>query len=161
MAQTLIRADFHLALDVLGYVAAQVALDREVAIDELANLHYLGIRQITNLGVRADLELGEQILRRSEANPKNVGQADLDPLVAGEVCSGDSCHLSGYPCRCLWRGFGQITHTRPWRRMTRHLSHIFFVEAETFTFRILCKYLRSQPRHDQKRGTVPASPAET
>ena len=26
-----------------------------------------------------------------------------------------------------------MTHTRPWRRMTRQRSHIFFTEAETFT----------------------------
>ena len=29
------------------------------------------------------------------------------------------------PWRCLWRGFSQITITRPCRRITLHLSQIF------------------------------------
>ena len=37
------------------------------------------------------------------------------------------------PCRCLWRGLGQITMTRPCLRMTRHLSHMVLTLALTFT----------------------------
>lgn len=36
------------------------------------------------------------------------------------------------PCRCLWRGLSQITRTRPCRRMTLHLSHIFLTLGWTF-----------------------------
>src|SRR3954453_7355158 len=39
---------------------------------------------------------------------------------------------SSYPCRCLWRGFWQMTMTRPWRRITLHLSHIFLTLGLTF-----------------------------
>src|SRR2546421_11305476 len=39
---------------------------------------------------------------------------------------------SSYPCRCLWRGFWQMTITRPWRRITLHLSHIFLTLGLTF-----------------------------
>src|SRR3954454_3842406 len=38
-----------------------------------------------------------------------------------------------YPCRCLWRGFEQITSTAPWRRMILHFSHMGLTEARTFT----------------------------
>src|SRR3954466_6167591 len=38
-----------------------------------------------------------------------------------------------YPCRCLWRGFEQITRTAPWRRMILHFSHMGLTEARTFT----------------------------
>jgi hypothetical protein len=36
------------------------------------------------------------------------------------------------PWRCLCRGFSQITMTRPWRRITLHLSQIFFTLGLTF-----------------------------
>src|SRR5207342_3593075 len=36
------------------------------------------------------------------------------------------------PCRCLWRGFSQMTMTRPWRRITLHFSHIFLTLGRTF-----------------------------
>src|SRR5207237_6359620 len=38
----------------------------------------------------------------------------------------------GYPCRCLCRGFSQMTRTRPWRRITLHFSHIFLTLGRTF-----------------------------
>src|SRR5437870_11483073 len=41
---------------------------------------------------------------------------------------------SSYPCRCLWRGFEQMTITRPWRRITLHFSHIFLTLGLTFMF---------------------------
>src|SRR3954471_15720306 len=37
-----------------------------------------------------------------------------------------------YPCRCLWRGFWQITSTRPCRRMILHFSHIGLTHGRTF-----------------------------
>ena len=40
--------------------------------------------------------------------------------------------LLDYPCRCLWRGFLQITRTTPWRRMTRQDSHSRLTEGRTF-----------------------------
>ncbi len=39
---------------------------------------------------------------------------------------------SGQPCRCLCRGFSQITITRPCRRITLHLSQIFLTLGLTF-----------------------------
>jgi hypothetical protein len=37
------------------------------------------------------------------------------------------------PWRCLCRGSEQITMTRPWRRMIRHLLQIFLTLGLTFT----------------------------
>src|SRR5689334_19262148 len=83
--------------------------------------------------------------------------SDSAPAIDPEVASLDSrrasCHEVGYsvvrcsvvecpakpgvsrpqPWRCLWRGFSQITMTRPWRRITLHLSQIFFTLGLTFT----------------------------
>ncbi|GAA4674481.1 hypothetical protein GCM10023226_09570 [Nocardioides nanhaiensis] len=39
----------------------------------------------------------------------------------------------GQPWRCLWRGFSQITMTRPWRRITLHLSQMGLTLGLTFT----------------------------
>jgi hypothetical protein len=39
----------------------------------------------------------------------------------------------GQPWRCLWRGSEQMTMTRPWRRMIRHLLQIFLTLGLTFT----------------------------
>src|SRR3954470_13336192 len=37
------------------------------------------------------------------------------------------------PCRCLCRALSQMTMTRPCRRITLHLSQIFFTDGWTFT----------------------------
>src|SRR5690606_27276469 len=47
---------------------------------------------------------------------------------------------SGQPWRCLWRGFSQITMTRPWRRITLHLSQIFFTLGLTFIEKLSLRY---------------------
>jgi len=39
----------------------------------------------------------------------------------------------GYPWRCLCRTLSQMTMTRPWRRITLHLSQIFLTLGLTFT----------------------------
>src|SRR6476620_1772707 len=64
----------------------------------------------------------------------------IDPEVISPHRGGASCHevvysvvgLSAQLWRCLWRGFSQITMTRPWRRITLHLSQIFFTLGLTF-----------------------------
>jgi len=38
-----------------------------------------------------------------------------------------------------------MTITRPWRRITRHLSHIFLTEARTFMGVVLSEFANSHP----------------
>jgi len=42
-----------------------------------------------------------------------------------------------HPCRCLWRGSGQMTRTTPLRRMILHLRQILFTDAITFIVALL------------------------
>jgi hypothetical protein len=42
-----------------------------------------------------------------------------------------------HPCRCLWRGSGQMTRTTPLRRMILHLRQILFTDALTFIVALL------------------------
>src|SRR5690606_34285200 len=86
-------------------------------------------------GARVDVDLVADELRGRAADAEDVGERDLQPLLAGDVDAGDASHSDRLPqpCRCLWRGFWQMTRTRPWRRITLHFSHIFFTLGRTFT----------------------------
>src|SRR3954454_18675002 len=81
VALAAVGADLLQALDALGSLAAQVALDREVAVDALAQTGDLVLGEVPDVGVRRDLGLVEDLRRGGRADPVDVGQADLDALV--------------------------------------------------------------------------------
>src|SRR5262249_14979814 len=64
---------------------------------------------------------------------------------------------SAHPCRCLCRGSGQITMTRPCRRITLHLSQMGLTLGLTFTAGSIL-FSRSTnllvPVHDAATGQV-------
>src|SRR3712207_564603 len=56
------------------------------------------------------------------------------PARLGRACYVLLSRVGGtQPWRCLWRGSVQMTMTRPWRRMTRHLLQIRLTLGLTFT----------------------------
>ena len=71
-----------------------------------------------------------------EACPQGEGGLQLLP---GGAARADQ------PWRCLCLGLVQMTITRPWRRITRHLSHIFLTEARTFMGVVLSEFSNEQP----------------
>src|SRR4051794_21653313 len=135
VTQPLVAADLHLAADVGGHLAAQVTLDAEVLVDVVAQLQQVLVAEVLDPQVRADARRGQGLLGVSLADPVDVGERDLHPLLAGKVDAGQSCHVQvlPQPCRCLWRALSQMTMTRPCRRITLHLSQIFFTDGWTFT----------------------------
>jgi len=87
VANPLEGTDLHLALDVLRDLASQVSLDAIVGLDELANLLDLVVREIPYLGIGIDIERHTRVERPTATHTEDVGQSDLDPLVAGKVNS--------------------------------------------------------------------------
>src|SRR5687768_13246756 len=97
MADPAVAADLHQPLDRLGALAAEVALNGEVTVDQVAQLGDLVLGEVADVGVRADAELGEEPVRRGPADPVDVGEADLDALVEGDVDPGDTSQSCSTP----------------------------------------------------------------
>src|SRR3954463_279236 len=97
VAQAAVAADLHQALDVLRALAAQVTLDHVVTVDDVAQLRHLVVREVPDLAVRLDPELGEDLVRGRPADAVDVRQADLDALVEGDVDAGDASHCLRAP----------------------------------------------------------------
>ena len=102
VAQAAVRADLDQALDVQGHLAAQVALDLVAPVDDLAQPVDLLLGEVPDPGVRVDVGLGEDLLAGRQADPVDVGQGDLDPLLARDVDAGDACHRSTPAAACAW-----------------------------------------------------------
>ena len=94
-------------------LAPQVALDLVAAVDDVAQPVDLLLGQVPDAGVRVDVGLGQDLLAGRQPDAVDVGEGDLDPLLARDVDAGDACHRSSYPCRCLCLGFVQMTITVP------------------------------------------------
>src|SRR5262245_7367108 len=104
VAQALPAADLHLALDVLRDLAPQVALDLVGALDVVPDAGDLVVGQVADPRVGVDLEGLADLTRAGAADAEDVGERDLQPLLAGDVDAGDACHVPSQPWRCLWRG---------------------------------------------------------
>ena len=92
MAQTLVAADLHLALDVLRDLAAQVTFDLEVLVDEAAQLRDFFLGEVAHTRVARHPGLVAHQLRGGAADAVDVRERDLEPLLAGNVDAGDTCH---------------------------------------------------------------------
>ena len=102
VAQAAVAADLHQPLDVLAALAAQVTLDLELRVDVVAELRDLFVGEILDLRVRVEAELGGNLARRRLADPVDVRQPDLEPLLVRKVDSGDSGDDSALPLLVTW-----------------------------------------------------------
>ena len=97
MAATLVAADLDLAADVCLDLATEVTLDLEVGFDLIAKLDQLLVTERVHARVRVDPGCGEQLLGAGTADAVDVGECDLDALVAREVDTNEACHVA-FPC---------------------------------------------------------------
>src|SRR3954467_11599366 len=92
VADALIAPDLDLALDVLGDLAPQVTFDLEVGVDVGPDLHDLLFGEVTHLRAAVDGRAVDDLEGPGRADPEDVAQGDVQPLVAGKVDAGDTSH---------------------------------------------------------------------
>ena len=93
VATTLVAADLDLAADVRLDLTSEVTLDLEVGFDLVAKLDQLLVTERVNASVRVDAGGLEQLLGAGTADAVDVGESDLDALVAREVNTNEACHV--------------------------------------------------------------------
>jgi len=93
VADPLQAPDLDLALDVVLDVATEITFDGEVLVDVVSDLVDLVLGERGHLGVAVELELVADLLSGRQTDPVDVGERDLQPLLAGDVDAGDSCHV--------------------------------------------------------------------
>src|SRR6185503_15845759 len=91
VAQAPVAAQIHQALDVHGDVAAQIALDQEVMVDQFANLDDLGFRQVADPAAGIDPQPCDDLVGDVRADSVDVAQADFDALLGRDIDAGDTC----------------------------------------------------------------------
>src|SRR5712664_1248246 len=127
-----VAADVHQPLHAHRHLAAQVALDLVLALDDVADPPGLVVAPGLHPFVGIDPCVGEDLLGCRNADPVDVLDRDLTPLVPRQIDSGDTCHVCSYPWRCLWRGFLQMIRTMPSRRTILQFSHRTLIDGRTF-----------------------------
>src|SRR4029077_3353065 len=83
-------------------------------------------------GVRVDARLAQDAAAGGTTDAEDVGERDLDALLARKVHACDTRH--DQPCRCLCLGLRlQMMRTTPCRLMTLQCSQIGLTLERTFT----------------------------
>src|SRR5947209_5662313 len=92
VAESAIGTDLLQPLDRLGALAAQVTLHLQLAVDVVAELRDLLVREVADLRVRGDGHRLADLVRAGAADAVDVRQRDLKPLLARKVDPCDSRH---------------------------------------------------------------------
>ena len=69
-------------------------LDLLVLVDVVAKLGDLVFGEVADLRVAREAECVADLLRRRLADPEDVGEPDLEPLLVRQVDACDTCHVS-------------------------------------------------------------------
>jgi len=104
----LVAADLDLPPDIGLNLAAEVSFDLVGRVDPVAELHQLVVGEAADPGVPVD-PCGLQRLQRSgTADAVDIGECDLDPLIAGQVHTGKPGHV-----RAVLLLLAEVLHTAP------------------------------------------------
>jgi hypothetical protein len=93
MAVSTIGTDFDEPLDVHRNFLAQVSFDQTFGFDDLADAVDLVFAQVLNLLHRLDLRLVENAHGARIADSVDVGQRDINVLIARKVDACNACHV--------------------------------------------------------------------
>src|SRR5207244_415569 len=85
VADALVAPDLDLAFDVVGDVATQIALDLQVGVAVVAEPLALLVGQVTDARGHVDPRALAHLLGPAAPDPEDVGEGDLEPLLAGDV----------------------------------------------------------------------------
>src|SRR6185312_4093728 len=79
--------------DIHRHLTPQIAFDRVFAVDQFANLQYFVVRQFVNAPRLGNRELVANLVRGGAADAVNVGQADRNALLIGNIDASDTRHV--------------------------------------------------------------------
>src|SRR5262249_45926277 len=91
--QPAIAAEIHQPLDVHRDLPAEVALDRVIAVDQLAHAQYLVVGHLMYAPLDRNTDPVAYLERLSAPDAMNISKPDRDPLLIGDVDASDARHL--------------------------------------------------------------------
>jgi hypothetical protein len=94
VAQAPVTAKVHQPLDVHRHLAAQIALDLETLIDDLAHPYDFVVGELIDPPFGGNGRPIANCLGLGPADTVNVGQRDLYPLPRGNIYACDTRHVS-------------------------------------------------------------------
>src|SRR5579871_2465245 len=93
MTESTVGADFDETLDVHRNFLAQIALDQSLGLDDRTDAVDLFFAEVLNLLHRLDLGFVENARGARMPDAVNVGQRDVDVLLAGKIHACNTCHV--------------------------------------------------------------------
>src|SRR5215469_878893 len=94
MAESAVGADFDEPLDVHRNFLAQIAFHQSLGLNDRTDAVDLFFAEVGNLLHRIDLRLIENASRARVADPIDIGQRNVDVLLAGKIHACNTCHCS-------------------------------------------------------------------